>query len=434
MASRDADDLVEKVKKLSTSDKNSVLLNVLLEKLQTQEAFIGEDEKGRPVIEYNRKQQLYWDASNANKIAKPKTDEDLQQKTAAVLEMIDFMKKHKPPSGITYNATKTSPNAGYYREGKEFEVTEEILGKGTFAGDIMVVKDKVTGSKNALKTILISVFRKEEILAWVDINDTDICPALYLFKLEGNKIHIHMEILENAITLRDIIDEHMPKLRNENPELVKPFSLCIFHDILDTVQKMHDKGWTHRDLHAGNIMVQKQDDVSVKVKVLDFGLAGSLHDEKDGMKGFRTDIAEIVRKFSALYTGEEFDNETDLQKNWKDKMNMMTDGLRMSKEDKIELFHLIDSALQIVSPMGVQGFKEEVKQKLNDLNMEKDSIMRKVIQILFPKEGKKVSTSDSMAGGDGNVLDSGQAEGVDEEEEDLLTFYRQTMGIGEFRG
>ncbi|KAJ8307059.1 hypothetical protein KUTeg_015143 [Tegillarca granosa] len=258
------------------------------------------------------------------------------------------------------------------------------MGKGNCAGDIIVVKDKVTGSENAFKTIMISVFRKQEIQAWVDINDTGICPQLYLFKLEGNRIHIHMEKLENAITLRDIIDQHMPKLRSENPELVKPFSLCIFHDILDTVQKMHDKGWTHRDLHAGNIMVQKQNDVSVKVKVLDFGLAGSLHDELDGLKGFRTDIVEIVRKFSALYTGEEFDNETDVQKNWKQKMQMMTEMLEMSEEDKLELFHLIDSALQIVSPLEVQ-------------DMEKDSIMRKVIQILFPTEGKKVSTSDSMA-------------------------------------
>lgn len=87
-------------------------------------------------------------------------------------------------------------------------------------------------------------------------------------------------------------------------------------------------------IKAGNIMVQKQDDVSVKVKVLDFGLAGSLHSDKDGMKGFRTDIAEIVRKFSALYTGEEFDNETDLQKNWKEKMKMVNIS--------IPILHMLD--------------------------------------------------------------------------------------------
>jgi len=45
---------------------------------------------------------------------------------------------------------------------------------------------------------MISVFRKEEIQAWVDLNDTGYAPRLYLFKLNGNKVDVVMEILENG--------------------------------------------------------------------------------------------------------------------------------------------------------------------------------------------------------------------------------------------
>ncbi|KAJ8307057.1 hypothetical protein KUTeg_015141 [Tegillarca granosa] len=98
--------------------------------------------------------------------------------------------------------------------------------------------------------IPLSAFRVEEIQAWVDLNGTGICPKLYLFHLEGNNVLIHMEILEKAITLRDITDKHMEKFWSEKPEPAKLFSLYILHYLLDTVPKMHDKGWAHKDLHG----------------------------------------------------------------------------------------------------------------------------------------------------------------------------------------
>lgn len=42
---------------------------------------------------------------------------------------------------------------GQYRENIEFEKTKEVLGSGNLAGDIVVVKDKVTGCEHALKTV-----------------------------------------------------------------------------------------------------------------------------------------------------------------------------------------------------------------------------------------------------------------------------------------
>ena len=46
--------------------------------------------------------------------------------------------------------------------------------------------------------MMISYFRKEEVKCWVDMSDTGCVPALYLFKIENNKVVIHMEILKNG--------------------------------------------------------------------------------------------------------------------------------------------------------------------------------------------------------------------------------------------
>ena len=61
---------------------------------------------------------------------------------------------------------------------------------------------------------------------------------------------------------------------------------------------------------------------SLKVKILDFGLAKRFQGPLGlDFEGFRKDIGEVVRIFSALYTGEEFDNVRDVRKNWKSKLN-----------------------------------------------------------------------------------------------------------------
>ena len=68
-------------------------------------------------------------------------------------------------------------------------------------------------------------------------------------------------------------------------------------------------------------MLQRESDKSLKVKILDFGLAKRFEGPMGlDFEGFRKDIGEVVRLFSALYTGEEFDNVRDVRKNWKTKL------------------------------------------------------------------------------------------------------------------
>lgn len=375
------DELSSVVHDLSpTSQANAILL---LQSLRKKEAIFGEDTQGRPVIQYKdeRSRKLWWDTSNANIITQPRSDEDIQLKMDACLELIDYLKKNKPPSGLVLDPTHVNPRSGHYRESKEFIQTTAVLGTGNSAGDIIVVKDKKTQTESAQKTMMISVFREEEIRAWVDLNETGIPPALYCFKLEGNRIHIFMEKIDNGVTLRDVIDRHMGYIRAKDPYLVRPFSLYVFHGLLSAVHTMHKKGWTHKDLHPGNIMLQESPEGVIQTRILDFGLAKRL-DSEDGYRGFRSDMAEVVRKFTALYVDQEFDSELDVRRNWKEKLSEMATVYSLSQADKVELFCLVESALQVTSIYDVPKLQQEIATNL-DFNIA--SLSTEVAKILFAK-------------------------------------------------
>ena len=46
---------------------------------------------------------------------------------------------------------------------------------------------------------MVSVFRGDEILALIDINETGISPAMYCFRVNGQIIEIFMEIIKNGM-------------------------------------------------------------------------------------------------------------------------------------------------------------------------------------------------------------------------------------------
>lgn len=356
-------------------------LQVIIESLSNHSAVVVEDEKGRPSLQYNQKQKLYWDASNANKIAVPKSEQDIRSKTEVCLEMLDYLKLTKAPSGVVLNKLKIHTERGQYRENIEFEKTKEVLGRGNSAGDIVVIKDKVTGAEHAQKTIMISVFRPEEIRAWVDMSLEGLSPELYLFRLEGNKVVVHMEKLDNAVTLTDVINTHIETLRLTSAALLKPFSLSVFHNLLEVVHTMHEKGWTHRDLHSGNVMIQKKSDCEVKVKVLDFGNASRI-DSVSGLSGIKSDILNALRTFSALYLGEEFQSQRDLEQNWRQRVLERMQGL--PKEEKAEMFCLFESALRVLTADDIANLKKTVEE-MTELGSVTE-VMKEVVPILFPEE------------------------------------------------
>ena len=50
--------------------------------------------------------------------------------------------------------------------------------------------------------------------------------------------------------MRDMIDFHMGNIRKQDANLVRPFSLYVFGDLLWALSEMQKKGWNHRDLHG----------------------------------------------------------------------------------------------------------------------------------------------------------------------------------------
>lgn len=393
----DSADLAKNIANLSPTTKEN--LGVLLRSISKGEALIDTDSEGRAQIEYKQTKKIFWDGSNANVIAQPRSDPDIQNKVDACLELIGYFKSEKPPSGVLLDKTKISLSpTKEYRLGHEFEKTKKILGKGNAAGDIMVVKDRKSGEEHAYKTMMISYFRKEEIRCWVDLSDSGYVPSLYLFKIENNKVCIHMEILKDAKTLRSIIDEHMQGFYQTemSRSLIKPFSLFVLDGALEAITEMHGRGWVHNDLHGGNVMIQKTDPDRLGVKVLDFGLANNIYDQNGlNFRGFKADISEVLRLFSGLYTGLEFDNAWDIQHHWKSKLEEVTELMKMSTEDRMELFCLVDAAMKVVHPDDMQEYRNLVKGKLGnamgDMESEK-TVMKKIVAVLFPEEFKTVHT------------------------------------------
>ena len=91
-------------------------------------------------------------------------------------------------------------------------------------------------------------------------------PKVFYFAHEGEDRAIAMERL-HADTLRDIF--------HGKAEVPETFSLDRFFSALEEyVHEMHANGYYHRDLHDGNIMVDRE---SGMPRVIDFGMATHSH-------------------------------------------------------------------------------------------------------------------------------------------------------------
>ncbi|XP_046375283.2 uncharacterized protein LOC124148295 isoform X2 [Haliotis rufescens] len=384
-------------------------LDSMVEVLASGEARLIKDEIGQVQVVYKDTRNVpllsYVDKSRSNVIHVAKTDKDRQNQLTVCLQMIDFIKTNRAPKGVDFDQTKTKlSSTGKYREGHEFtKELKDILGKGATAGDIVVVKDNKTGTEHAQKTVMISDFRTEEVRAWVDLGELTmdgepLCPALYCFYLQDNEIFFHMEKLDRAITLRDVIDSHMQKIREKEPSLVRPFSLYICHGLLSAVSLIHGKNWTHRDLHGGNVMVQETDQ-KLSLKVLDFGKANPLHGESYDLRGEQDDIYQVIRLFSAIYVGDEFESA----KHMKDSYGQSELIATLSADDKTEMFQLIDALLSVAESKNKMGdaIKDiETKMKSTDI----DDMLKKVAALLFCEaDYKSIHGDDLGVKSDGGV-------------------------------
>ena len=145
---------------------------------------------------------------------------------------------------------------------------------------------------------MISEFKGDHIRMWVHLEEKGMAPELYSFELVRNTVEFKMEIIEGK-NLNDITNDLWGM--RESVDVIRPFSLIILNDLLELYSKMGDGGFTHGDLHSGNVMLTRD----MTLKVIDFGSARNFKniDSKQHIRRVQNDMVELIRIFTALYSG-----------------------------------------------------------------------------------------------------------------------------------
>ncbi|XP_052763388.1 uncharacterized protein LOC128205631 isoform X2 [Mya arenaria] len=410
----DEADLVRNIRELSPETQE--YLDIIIQGLRNGKAKIDQGKDGMLHVQYTNPKKHHWDISEASRIAVPKSDSEMESKMETCLRLIEYIKENKAHSGVVFDRTKVKLSQGQYREGQEFDKVKNVhtsshrdatrykqqecsseqisktvkgvLGQGKSSfGDIIVVKDRGTGAQHAQKTIMISQFNTNEIRCWVDLNETGYVPHLYMFRNDGDKVVINMEVLETAKTLDSIIEEHVHILRRpENAHLLKPFSLYVLDGALEALCDMHKKGWTHDDLHSGNVMLDNE----LKIKIIDFGSAKKIENNATGFQQipFQNDIRNAVRLFTGLFGGQYFHSVYDIVNNATERIEEAAQEYSLTNEDKAELFALIDAAIKITHPSQKEFeiYRRDVKNRMQkEMGDSQEVIMKKVAYLLFPE-------------------------------------------------
>ena len=238
-----------------------------------------------------------------------------------------------------------------YRETIEFKSTLQELGSGKIGDPIRVVKDNMTGIAHALKTYYIDKavveeyqleeeFHENQIRCWCDLNKSTKVPELYLVQVQDNKIMLHMEVLENTITLSHLIFKHRPNIAKD-PSLLKPWALNILRLIICLIRQFHSKGWTHNDLHAENVLVRLKPNRPPEVYLLDFGDVKRSDD-------IQRDMKDIAGLFQGLLFG--YDGNLDMR--------------NYTIEEGKEISDLLNKCSEIVGKQELPNFIRQVQSCL----------------------------------------------------------------------
>lgn len=93
-------------------------------------------------------------------------------------------------------------------------------------------------------------------------------------------MYIILEFLE-GLSLCDILDDRAAQAEDGRGKLSVEEALPIFIQVLDGLDHAHKKGVVHRDMKPSNIMLVNDNDGSIVVKIVDFGIA-KLLESADG--------------------------------------------------------------------------------------------------------------------------------------------------------
>ncbi|XP_013392248.1 fibropellin-1-like [Lingula anatina] len=237
---------------------------------------------------------------------------------------------------------------------------DQILGEGVH-GKVVMVYDLATKEQSALKQVMLLDFREEEIRAWVAMEDNPHFPELYVLEVEGDKVLLFMEPLQPKITLTEVIDQYFSQLQQQGPAAQWSFSIFVVKGLLEAIQALHEKGYTHNDLHTGNILLEDTKS-GMEVKVVDLGLAQVIPNPLT--PGSRAqvinDLWNVLRTFIVLCAGYTFKSTHDMTEHWRNALRYVDESFR---EEFEEIVHFcINAAVNFATglPAG------ELLNKLNE--------------------------------------------------------------------
>src|ERR671927_814854 len=194
--------------------------------------------------------------------------------------------------GSTLGNYKILEKLGEGGQGTVYKAVDSKLGRTVV---IKVLPQELTAKSANLKR-----FEREARLASA-LDHPNICTIFDLNEING----IHF------IAMQYIEGKNVRQLVNGRP-LALESALSIAYQVADALTAAHAKGIIHRDIKAGNVMVT----ASGQVKVLDFGLAKLLDENKKGGDVHLTELG--VPYGTATYaapeqaSGQKVDHRADI--------------------------------------------------------------------------------------------------------------------------
>jgi serine/threonine protein kinase/tetratricopeptide (TPR) repeat protein len=135
-------------------------------------------------------------------------------------------------------------------------------------GDIVAIKSILpdrTNPRNRARFL-------REARAVARIRHPNVVQVFDFGEAEDGRPYMVMEYVD-GLTLARVL--------NETGALEIPQALSLFADVCKAIEAGHRRGVVHRDVKPGNVMLDRSDDGTQTVKVLDFGLASMTDDDQD---------------------------------------------------------------------------------------------------------------------------------------------------------
>ena len=226
---------------------------------------------------------------------------------------------------------------------------------------------KVLPPELTAKTANFTRFEREAKLC-SQLDHPNIC-TIYDYHEDEGTFYIAMQYVKGQ-NVRELVD-------GRPLELITALQIEI--QVCDALAYAHKKNIIHRDIKAGNVMVNKEG----QVKILDFGLAKLLHDEPIGSSSEQVDITELGIPYgTATYAapeqakGEKTDHRADIFSTGVLLYEMLTGIWAFQGKTVVDVRHqVLHGTPKPLSEMRPEFLPEQLQQ-IMDKSLEKDPSQR----------------------------------------------------------